>query len=343
MNHYSISEVSDELVLSNLKSKCKNCYNNCETIGKIIDCPIYNEKRRNGIIVNTKNKTFLCCNKTKTTKLFREKLESLSYSYSDIKLVKSDFENSIKTIEQKRINRLIHNLTSINAHNIQEIYDLVSQDILTKNINEQLEYIENEIISNPREASMMFIRMAKHNIHMKSEFSIYKKLDRANPTFDKRSHPIHKVLMNVLHTFFVDFSDKNVFVNVGDNQNFILCDYEAIQVALYHIVENSAKYVQPNSKIDISFRELADKIELKFKMISFYIEPEELEKIFTEGYSGKEVKKARKNGEGIGLWRVSQMLQLNDASIKINAGTDIEKLMGFRFSDNEIILEFKKY
>ncbi len=343
MNHFSISTPENELVLSNLKPKCKDCLKTCDTIGSIIKCPLYKEKRRIGLITNTKNISFLCCNKTKTTKLFREKLEALSYAYSDLKETKLVFEQNIKNTEQKRINRLIHNLTSINAHNIQEIYDLVPQEILTRNINEQLEHIEKEIQENPREAAMMFIRMAKHNIHMKSEFSIYKKLDRANPTFDKRPHPIHKVLMNVLHTFFSDFSDKNVYVNVGENKSFILCDYEAIQVALYHIIENSAKYVKPNSRVDVLFKEYGDKVELKLIMNSLYIEPSEFEKIFSEGYSGKEAKRAYKNGEGIGLWRVRQMLNLNDATIEITAGTEIEKLMGFRFSDNEIVLQFKKY
>jgi len=39
--------------------------------------------------------------------------------------------------------------------------------------------------------------------------------------------------MNVLHSFFVDFSDQDVYVNVGETRSSVHCDYETLQVALY--------------------------------------------------------------------------------------------------------------
>lgn len=344
MKYFSILSSDNALVASNLPKSCKHCFDNCQTIGRVFEkCIIDNKKRRFGKIENGKGITFLCCDETKTTKLFREKLEALSYAYYDLILPKEVISNDIKSTAQKRVNRLVHNLTSINAHNIQEIYDLIPQSVLTTNINEQIERIQQEIIANPRDAAMMFLRIAKHNIHMKSEFSIYKKLERADPTLDKRTHPIHKVFMNVLHTFFVDFSDKNVYVNVGECRASIQCDYEVIQVALYHIIENSSKYVKPNSQIDILFKEINSQIEISIKMTSLHIEESELDKIFEEGYSGKEARRSKKQGEGIGLWRVRQMLELNDSQIEIYAGVEFEKLMGFKFSENEIIIKLKKY
>lgn len=345
MKYFLVKDSNDEIISSNLESVCEECFNKCNTIGKVVElCKIdKNSKRRYGKISNTKGTVFLCCDKTKTTKLFKEKLEALSYASYDLKIPKKELTSSIKSEEQKRVNRLVHNLTSINAHNIQELYDFVPQAILTVNINDQLEKIQEEILSDTKNAAMMFLRIAKHNIHMKSEFSIYRKLDRSTPTLDKRKHSIHKVLMNVLHTFFVDFSDKNVFVNVGECREFVLCDYEVIQVAFYHIIENSSKYVKHNSQVDISFAVNGDFIELKFSMFSLHIEEVERDKIFTEGYSGKEARKIKKNGEGIGLWRVKQMLELNDSTITIIPGNEIELVRGFRFSKNEIIIGLKKY
>ena len=344
MKHFSILSSNNDNVSSNLTSKCEKCFLECKSIGKLVEaCPEYNDKRRFGKVINNNGTTFLCCDQTKTTKLFREKLEGLSYAYHDLKLPKDELINSVKTTAQKRVNRLVHNLTSINAHNIQEIYDLVPQSILTSDVNKQLDKIKKEIVANPQNAALMFLRIAKHNIHMKSEFSIYKKLERAEPTLDKRKHSIHKVLMNVLHTFFVDFSDKDVYVEVGECRSNIVCDYEVVQVAFYHIIENSAKYVQPKSKIEIEFKDSEKFVEVSIKMHSLYIQEDEMGKIFDEGYSGVEAKRSQKAGEGIGLWRVKQMLELNCSTIEIKAGKDFEKIMGFRFSNNEIIIKLMKY
>lgn len=344
MKHFHILNSINEVISTNLLDECQVCFKECKSPGKVVEhCTKYNDKRRFGKISIKKGITFLCCDETKTTKLFRDKLEGLSYASQDLVLPKKEILTSIKTKTQKRVNRLVHNLTSINAHNIQEIYDLLPQSILTADFNRQIEKIEKEIKEHPRDAAMMFLRIAKHNIHMKSEFSIYKKLERAEPSLDERKHSIHKVLMNVLHTFFVDFSDKDVFVNVGDCRGIILCDYEVVQVAFYHIIENCAKYVKYKSQIDITFKEVSQFIEISMKMTSLHIQEDEIDKIFTEGYSGKEAKKSQKDGEGIGLWRVKQMLELNDSIIEIIPGKIIEVIMGFRFSENEILLKLRKY
>ena len=143
--------------------------------------------------------------------------------------------------------------------------------------------------------------------------------------------------------FFVDFSDKDVYVNVGECRSSVHCDYETLQVALYHLIENASKYVKPKSTIDILFNEKDNRINVHFKMTSLYIEEKEYSKIFIEGYSGSEAKKTYKDGEGIGMWRIKQMLELNDFTIELNAGKVIENLNGFRFSDNEFIIGLKKY
>jgi sensor histidine kinase regulating citrate/malate metabolism len=78
-------------------------------------------------------------------------------------------------------------------------------------------------------------------------------------------------------------------------------------------------------------------------MISLYIEESECSKLFIEGFSGNEAKRTSKGGEGIGMWRIKQMLELNDFSIDVKAGKEIENLNGFKFSDNEFIIKLKKY
>jgi len=343
MKHFSISSKNGEKISNNLIVECAACFDSCTTKGiKIDSCPKYGDQRRQGIISNNTGTTFLCCDETKTTKLFREKLEALSYAYYDLIIPKQQYEKEAKLLEQQRVNRLVHNLTSINAHNIQEIYDLVPQALLTSDYQKQLDFIQAELKKNTRKAALMFLRIAKHNIHMKSEFSIYKKLDRDDAVLEFRNHPIQKVLMNVLHTFFTDFTNKGIYVEVGEFFGKVSIDYESIQVALYHLIENASKYTMPETNIKIEFIDFGATIDVIFEMRSLYISPEEVDKIFTEGYSGKTAKESKLNGDGIGMWQINQMMILNHGTVRVIAGDDIFKVNEKTYSINKFILSFQK-
>lgn len=343
MKHYYVSTKTGEEICNNLLTECSSCYAQCTSLGKLISqCPKYGDTRRQGVILNNKGTTFLCCDDTKTTKLFREKLEALSYAFYDLTLPKDDYIREAKIVEQHKVNRLIHNLTSINAHNIQEIYDLVPQELLTSNYQTQLDYIQKEIRKDIRKAALMFLRIAKHNLHMKSEFSIYKKLDREDAVLEFRNHPIQKVILNILHTFFSDFSDNGIYVEVSDYFKKVHIDYESIQVALYHLIENASKYAMPNTQITISFTDSDKHVDVSFKMKSLYVAVDELDKIFEEGYSGRTAFELGLHGDGIGMWRINQMMRLNNGTIKFISGTDQIKINDKVYADNEIILSFVK-
>ena len=340
--HYSIYSANDVKISDNLEGECIICFNECNSCGKqILACPRYVGERRQGKIINTKGTTFLC-DLTKTTKLFRDKLEALSYAYYDLIIPKQQYENEAKQVEQQRVNRLIHNLTSLNAHNIQEIDDFIPQALLAINSKKLLEFIQGEIKRDSKNASLMFLRIAKHNIHMKTEFSIYKKLDRLDASFEFTPHQIRKVLLNVLHTFFIDFTNQNIYINVEEFDGRVKIDYESIQVALYHLVENASKYTLSNTHIEITFKERANEVDVIFKMKSLYIDNEEVGKIFLEGYSGKVAKQCELSGDGIGMWQVNRMMELNNGRIKFENGQDIIEVIGRKFATNIITLTFAK-
>lgn len=345
MNHFQILDTDENVISQNLENDCIKCYNDCNSPGNIfVDCPIYHKNRRQGKIKNKKGITFLCCDKTKTTKLFREKLEALSYAYYDLIIPREQIISEIKKTEQTKVNRLVHNLTSINAHNIQEIYNLIPQEILASNWRTQVEFIEKELISKSNKASMMFLRIAKHNIHMKSEFSIYRKLDRDdNANLEFKEYPFRIVLLNVLHTFFGDFTSKNIYVKVSDYFGKIFIDYETIQVALYHLIENSSKYTKTDSTIYIDFHEKDEQVIMEMEMTSLYIPKNERDKIFLEGISGSTAKKLGKSGDGIGMWRIKQMVLLNKGVVEVNCGDEIESFRGIDFTKNIFKIKLRKY
>ena len=341
MNHFFITDGLNRQIATNLTMECEDCFNKCINIGCLVSCNMYNENRRQGIIKNSKCKIFLC-DTTKTTKLFREKIDALLYTVPEITIIKSEIEKNVRDIEQKKVNRLVHNLSSINAYNIQSIYDIVSQSDLSLNVKNQINILIKEMKQNPNKIAQTLLQLSKNNIHMKSEFSIYRKLDREEKAqLDIKNHTIHSVILNVLHTFFVDLSNNGIYVNISNFYGKVKIDYETIQVAIYHLLDNAAKYTKNNSTIDITFKENRNNIIVDFKMTSIFVAPKEREIIFNEGVSGAIAKEMKKNGDGIGMWRIKQMLELNNGLFTAKFGDKIETHNGCDFAENIFSLSFQ--
>ncbi|MCL2290725.1 MAG: ATP-binding protein [Bacteroidetes bacterium] len=344
MNHFYILDEHSKVIVGNLTVECEVCYQQCTSIGCLVQsCKLYNRNRRQGLVTNAKCKIFFC-DITKTTKLFREKINALLYAFPDISFIKNEIEKRIRDFEQKKVNRLVHNLSSINARNIQSIYNIVPQDVLSSNWRNQIEFIRKEMVNNPDKVANTLLRLSKNNIHMKSEFSIYRKLEREEKTrLEFKSYQLKTIILNVLHTFFVDLSNNGIFVNVEDYFGKVKIDYETIQVAIYHLLDNATKYTKSNSTVDITFNEYQNKINANFIMTSIYVKPEERQSVFNEGISGSIAKEMGRNGDGIGMWRIKQMLKLNNGEFTANFGDKLETIDGCDYAVNSFFLTFQKF
>lgn len=235
--------------------------------------------------------------------------------------------------------RLLHNLTSLNAHNIQEMYSLVSQEDLSKMKSGHIDFIKKEVSRNPKEAARLIFRIAKNNVSMKTEFSVFKKLFNGNPILDRRPHNIHKVLMNIFYSFFSDFTDKEVSVDVKEGQLKAFFDYESIHVALYHIIENSAKYTLSGSDMTVSSSMSAclRYVNVRFEMFSIAVNKDEVDALFEEGYSGEIPKKVNTAGDGIGMNRVKRLINLNAGRVVfIPFPETCEEYLGMPYQKNVI-------
>jgi signal transduction histidine kinase len=282
------------------------------------------------------------------------------YAYSDnLDFVKSSQKfkhtartilNSLKYINEvvteqvdtnnKSTNRLIHNLTSLNAHNIQEIYLLFPQEEISGKMKGQVEYAKRIVEQNPLDAAKALLKLAKNNAAMKTEFSVFKKLFNATPDLRPSTHVMHKVLMNILYLFFPDFTDKMVEIVVQRSEATAYFDYESIHVALYHMIDNAAKYTIPDSTFYIDIKEHAPHLLLTFSMCSTKILKEEQEKIFDEGYSGSIAVSTGKSGSGIGMSLVRRIIESNNGTITVTPIEGSEgKKHGFEFQTNQFVMK----
>lgn len=235
--------------------------------------------------------------------------------YAELKSELSTMKKKMQEDYNQPVKRLIHNLTSLNAHAIQDLYSLIPQESLARNYQNQIKNIERLILIDPEEAARAFLRIAKYNASMKTEFSVFKKLYEADPIVQPQYHPIRKVIFNLLYIFFPDFTDQFIYINVQENYDRLNIDYESMHVAFYHLIENATKYTMPHSTIEITFSKKTGEYSIDFKMLSLKIENDEKVKILEENYSGTQAKKAGKSGNGIGLHLVNRILQMNGAKL----------------------------
>lgn len=223
-------------------------------------------------------------------------------------------DSSYKRSED-RTRRLIHNLKSLTAKIGQEVFYIAQQDLMINSPRDMVKYVAKEILENTDDAAKGLIEILKHHAAQKAEYSAFEKLTGKALVGAPERHDVHRVLMNVFYLFFGDFIKKKVKADVERTRLQALIDYESIHVCIYYVVENATKYARPGSPFNVSIAEDGGFVIIRFNMESIEILPEEVDKIFDEGFSGKRAIESRLHGAGIGLYMARAMAQMNGGTL----------------------------
>ena len=249
-----------------------------------------------------------------SSKVFRTTANAILASASYI-------EKAVAAVEDRsRVNsrRLIHNLTSLNGHMIQDLYSVVSQDRLAGNIRRSVPIIAEEMRGKKvYEFAKCFLSLAKHSAAMKAEFSVFKKVAVGGSAVEKNWHYAHKVAMNAAYLFFTDFADSGCFVNVSNSHIRTHVDYEFTFVAFYHLFDNAAKYIRPGTNLEVSFSQEVEGVLVTFEMCSLAIEPDEVTKVLDEGYSGEAARRLGLHGDGVGMSLVQKVMNMHGGRLDV--------------------------
>lgn len=338
MNRHIIS-ITGAVISSTMPESCLLCVKENVANGYAsIECPLDKLKKRLGIVKNTQGTLYACNGDSKTTKMFKEEILSIAASIKTLsKLRESVIEEHttrIKEEEYARVDRLVHNLKSINAHCIQVLYNCIPQHVMMQNYQKASEAAKTIILGNPEDAARTMLRIARNNMSLKAEISVYEKLLKNQPKLQPRNINLRDVVMIVLYMFFSDFTERNVYVDVMNYYQKAFYDFESVQVAIYHIVENAAKYVKPGSTVYVKFGNNQSGHYVLFEMESIYVYPDERDAINTEGYSGRIAKEIGKSGNGIGMSRISKLLALNNILFEKDFGDEYEEIEGVKYANN---------
>lgn len=249
-------------------------------------------------------------------KIFKELVD---FSILSLKPITS-FHQSIVQEQNKKTEELIHNITSLNTYSIQDLFALIPQKSLSENINTQKEIIKSAIAEKPNVTISTLQKLIKYNLAMKVEFSVFEKTQKPNAVGKKISHSIRGLVLSILQIFIDDFEEKKIEVSLdageASERRFEIDD-DSLFVSLFYILENSIKYCCPNTKYKIIFKEESDCFAILFIMVSIRIENYEISKLIEHGYRGESAIEINAEGKGIGMYRITKTLKLNDAVLEI--------------------------
>lgn len=317
-NHeHHIIDKSGSIILSSLSKIHIEYYRCCNSTSEIIKkCQFDGLRKRHGKISTDKITVYIISSRSPL--LNNQKLMKV-YLNVYAAIIETTLNESKSFIEgfNQRTRRILHNLRSLNAHNIQEIEALVPQKSLSDNLFDQVDTIKNAFDEYSDDFASGVLRTMKNNLAMKVEFNVFDKMFELSPELRIESYRIDRVLLNVLQTFFQDFTDLRCSVMIEQTEKDLKLDYESFQVCLYLLFENAVKYILPQKDLRIKFSESKGDFVIELDMISLKIHDDEVEAIFEEGISGREARRINRQGQGIGMYRLNRLIKMNNASIEL--------------------------
>ena len=336
---------TDEILLDNLKfTDCENCLSKVNSGCEYnIICPVDNANRRVGRKKSSKGYALVCAEGL-TTRNFRIELQNVVDSIPQLLRFRKEIERSVHKEELQKMDRIIHNIKTQNAHAIQELTNYIDPEQFVYDIRSLIPGVSNKIKKNTLRAAFVLLRLAKINTAMSQEIFIYDHITHKESKYqlEKRKYDLHAVLMLVFHEFMPDFSNKQVTINVMDYEEKVVFDFTVIRFIFYHLIANAVKYIKPNSILSVSFDEDSNNNIVSFSMTSYHIFKEDLDKIYTEGYSGKIAVEQKTAGLGLGMYLVDIMVKLHNAKLLINPGEEENKNGKISYSENEFVLYIPK-
>lgn len=302
-----------------------------------IECSIDGLSRWRGVRNTVNGRAIICADYGKS-KGFIEDFDGITGALKTLSATRDDVVRYKEEDSVKRIRRVLHNVRTINAHSLMEMRGIVPDYLSERNVKESITTLSRYIVNNAEQTAHGLLEIAKDLYSIKTEFSVYDKLIKGEEVLSMQLFNIRNILMTVVYPFFGDFTKKNIYVDIHPYRDGVLVDFETIQIAFYHIIENMSKYVKPNTKVVISFPKEGSFQRVLFEMISIHIDIDEVDKIFTEGYSGNQAVLSGQNGEGIGLYRAKRLIEMNKGSLEVEAGEDVQKYKGIDYSNNRFIV-----
>lgn len=326
---------NNSVLLSNLPEELREEADRCSCNLTNSMCPIRHVMKRQNKEIITDGYIYMCSYDTSiTNKIFLhyfDMLRSVHIAYEE--KIKNEKERLMKDLR-----RLQHNVNTYNATIQDEITNLVPLDDIHNKWKDVVPFVEKMVQENPRLTAITLLKTMKFSTFVTAEMTVHDYISIDNIKLEKYSHSMHRIVKLSLQPYFLEFVENNIDIKIGDCYTNVLIDYPTISVVLGHLWNNAIKYIYKGSSLDISFYCNENNLTTSIKMYSLKIENDEIEDIYTEGYSGKWAKMISKDGHGIGMFYIKHLIEMNGGYFSINAGVNVTNINGIPYANNEFLL-----
>jgi K+-sensing histidine kinase KdpD len=342
LHHFRLLDSKGKKLFMQADPGCAACLDSITTLSEKVSadkhCP---KERRRGRLTHSTGTVEMCTSDSDlvaSSSQFKKLLNQHAVLLQTI----SEIETILEDRKQKEIKQLTHNLTSINAHMLQEVYALISQDELGRGTQQQVQNLSKVIRDDVEEAAGAILKLLKNITAMKTDLAVFSKLRGAGFQLKFGHHAIHRIVTNAAVPFFQDFLEKNVRVTITDSRLVVWADYESISVALHHLFQNATKYIKHGSELVVRFWQSGDFVVTSFEMESLEISPNEMSSIFDDGQRGKAALKLGTPGDGLGMGVIKQLLDLNKGAFSLYCGTSTGSIFGVGYANNKFELKLQR-
>jgi K+-sensing histidine kinase KdpD len=323
-----IIDGNGDVILSDLPEEYLFRINNCKSENSLVK---FNSRNwREGISVNRIGTIYLLAYDSdliKSSRLFNEKMRVLK-----------DFIGNISKIRDSIIKDLLHNLTAIHGHNIQEVHYLIPEYLMLNDIRKQKEKIKEIIVGNLDDTASALIKIIRNNKIMNAEFQNIRVLHGEVPVLEFSKHPIHKVIQSLIYLYLPDFQEKEIRINNNLNSDVIRLDHSTFTDGMIPILENCIKYTKNKTILSFDYYWEDDVFIIKLCMESLRILPNEIKRITDKKFSGSVARSLKRHGSGLGMYHSKKLLELNKIIIDISSNGNEGDIYG----KNTFYLKFLK-
>ena len=147
------------------------------------------------------------------------------------------------------------------------------------------------------------------------------RIDSNTVHLNKSSFDLLSLVINILISFEETINLKQLNITGLDKTEgvFVFGDMDMIYQAVYNLIENAIKFVNEKGYIDISVMSQDEKAIFKIKNSGQGIKSSDINKVFDRFYKTDRSRSKDKNGMGLGLYIVKQIIKLHEGEIYVNS------------------------
>lgn len=264
-------------------------------------------------------------------------LKEKKQEHNDLKMLESkqrriDFEQNLALF-----NDTLHEVRKLNNQikaGIDRLNSLMKQMNLESCNEADLKDFHNIRKTLNANASLLSIRMNSYDVFLNPE-SLYADMSVELGVYSK--------IEKVYKSLYAFRKEKGVDVQLRgeSNQKFLL--NSMIELAFFVIIENAIKYSMPTSIINIEFLPNEKEKKLIVKFVNWGIKPkqDEIPHLVNRGNRSERAIRAGIKGNGLGLFILSQICQVNKVKLEIDVKKETKSYDGLIYAPFCVSLLFQ--